>query len=437
MSIPTLQGLQTALSGLLADQQAIDVAGHNITNANTEGYSRQVAVLQTNEPMRIAALSPTNGEGGQLGTGVSVATYMRIRNTYLDAQYRTQNTGLGAASTQANELQQAQSAFDEPSTAGLSSQLSTFWSAWGELADDPSSEAAKVSVVSAGSQVADTLHEVNSQLETVQAQAAQQYTAITGPSGEVQADAKQIAQLNHQIKLSLQAKQQPNDLEDRRDLLLDKLSELGNITVTKEADGTDTVAFGNAAQPLVEGSEVNWPQALTSAAGGKLGALLELASPEGAIGKYRAALDEVAKTLAGSVNELHTATPFFTGTTAASIAVAVKASEVQTSKGGASGDNEVALALAGLRGGGAEQKYAALIAQVGSDVQSAKSDATNAQAVVSAVNDQRQSVSGVSLDEEMTSLITFQRGYQSSARALTSMDEMLDTLINHTGVVGL
>jgi flagellar hook-associated protein 1 FlgK len=437
MSIPTLQGLQTALSGLLADQQAIDVAGHNITNANTEGYSRQVAVLQTNEPMRIAALSPTNGEGGQLGTGVSVATYMRIRNSYLDAQYRTQNTGLGAASTQANELQQAQSAFDEPSTAGLSSQLSAFWSSWGELADDPSSEAAKVSVLSAGTQVADTLHEVNSQLETVQAQAAQQYTAIAGPSGEVQADAKQIAQLNHQIKLSLQAKQQPNDLEDRRDLLLDKLSELGNVTVTKEADGTDTVAFGNAAKPLVEGSEVNWPQALTSAAGGKLGALLELASPEGAIGKYRAALDEVAKTLAGSVNELHTSTPFFTGTTAASIAVAVKASEVQTSKSGAAGDNEVALAIAGLRGGGAEQKYAALIAQVGSDVQSAKSDQTNAQAVVSAVNDQRQAVSGVSLDEEMTSLITFQRGYQSSARALTSMDEMLDTLINHTGVVGL
>src|ERR1700722_10225081 len=282
MSIPTLQGLQTALSGLLADQQAIDVAGHNITNANTEGYSRQVAVLQTNEPMRIAALSPTNGEGGQLGTGVSVATYMRIRNTYLDAQYRTQNTGLGAATTQANELQQAQSAFDEPPSAGLSSQLSAFWSSWGELADAPSSEAAKVSVVSAGKQVADTLHEVNAQLEMVQ----------------VQADAKQIAQLNHQIKLSLQAKQQPNDLEDRRDLLLDKLSELGNITVTKEADGTDTVAFGNAAQPLVEGSEVNWPQALTSAAGGKLGALLELASPEGAIGKYRTSLDEVAKTLA-------------------------------------------------------------------------------------------------------------------------------------------
>jgi flagellar hook-associated protein 1 len=74
---------------------------------------------------------------------------------------------------------------------------------------------------------------------------------------------------------------------------------------------------------------------------------------------------------------------------------------------------------------------------VGSDVQNAHDDQTNAQAVVTAIGNQRQSVSGVSLDEEMTNLITFQRGYQASARTLTAMDEMLDTLINHTGVAGL
>jgi flagellar hook-associated protein 1 len=436
MSIPTLQGLQTALSGLIADQQAIDITGQNITNANTEGYSREVAVLQTNEPMRIAAISPTNGEGGQLGTGVSVASYQRIRNTYLDAQYRTQNTSLGAATTQAEELKQAQSAFDEPSSAGLATQLSAFWSAWGELADAPASEAAKVSVVNAGGQVAQTLAQVSAQLQTIQAQATQQYAAITGPSGEVQTDANEIAQLNQQIKLSLQAKQQPNELEDRRDLLLDKLSTLGSITVTQEADGTDTVAFGGAAEPLVQGSEVHWPQVLTPAAGGKLGELLELSSPEGALAHYQTGLDEVAATLAETVNA-HTTTPFFSGKTAATLAVAVEPAEVLAAKPGNSGGNEIALAVAGLRGGTAEQRYAALIAQVGSGVQSAESDQANAQAVVSAVQDQRQSVSGVSLDEEMTNLITFQRGYEASARALSSMDEMLDTLINHTGQVGL
>jgi flagellar hook-associated protein 1 len=437
MSIPTLQGLQTALSGLLADQQAIDVTGHNITNVDTPGYSRQVAVLQTNEPMHIPALSPDNGEGGQLGTGVSVATYQRIRNTYLDAQYRTQNAALGSATTQADELQQAQSSFDEPSTAGLATQMSAFWSAWGELANLPSSEAAKVAVVSAGVQLAGTLNQLSAQLQTIETQTAQQFAAITGPSGEVQSDATQIAQLNEQIKDAKLARQQPNDLEDRRDLLIDKLSELANVTVTTESDGTDTVSFGNAAKPLVQGAQVSWPQELTSAAGGKLGALLELSGATGPIAGLRKELDTVASQLAESVNGLHTSKPFFSGTTATTIAVAVKPSEVQTAEGKNPGGNEVARAIAGLRGGAAEQSYASLIARVGSDVQSAQSDQTNSQAVVTAISDQRQSVSGVSLDEEMTNLVTYQRGYQASARALTSLDEMLDTLINHTGAVGL
>ncbi len=433
MSIPTLQGLQTALSGLIAQQDAIDVTGNNITNANTEGYSRQTAVLQTKEPLHIAALSAVTGEGGQLGTGVTVATITRIRNTYLDAAYREHSTAAGAAGTQAEELQQAQSAFNEPSSTGLASQLSAFWSSWGKLADAPE-EPAKVGVVGAATQLTGSLHQLAAQLQSLEGQAAAQYAAIAGPTGEVAGDAAQIAELNHQIKLSLAAHQQPNELEDHRDLLLDKLSTLASVTVTREADGTDTVTFGNAPVPLVEGSTAHWPQALTAAAGGKLGALLELSSPTGALASYGAALNEVAKTLADSVNELHTATPFFTGTTAATIEVAVAPGEVQTSSEGAAGGNNVALAIAGLRGGAADQHYAALVAQVGTGVQNATTNQTNAQAVLAAVSNQRQSVSGVSLDEEMTNLITFQRGYQASARALNVMNEMLDTLINQSGL---
>ncbi len=430
MSIPTLQGIQTALSGLLAEQQAIDVTGNNITNANTEGYSRETAVLQTSEPLHIAALSSVTGEGGQLPTGVSVAGYTRIRNTYLDAEYRNQNTALGAANAQAEELQQAQSVFQEPSSSGLASRLSAFWSAWGELAESPSEEG-KVGVVSAATGLTDTLHQLAAQLQSVEGQATAQYAAITGPSGEVASDAEQLAKLNHQIKLSLQAHQQPNELEDSRDLLIDKLSSLASVTVTKEADGTDTVTFGNAALPLVEGATVNWPQALTAAAGGQLGALLGLT---GTLASYQSSLNEVAATLATSVNELHTATPFFKGATAATLEVAVTPAEVQTSTEGAPGANNVALEIAGLRGGAADQRYAALVEQVGAGVQNAKVNQTNSQAVLTAVSGQRQAVSGVSLDEEMTNLVTFQRGYQASAQALNVMDEMLNTLINQTGL---
>jgi flagellar hook-associated protein 1 FlgK len=437
MTIPTLQGLQTALSGLMAEQQAMDVTGNNVANANTEGYSRQRAILAPNMPITIPALSPLTGQGAQLGTGVGVETIERVRNAYLDSQYRTQNTALSGASTQFEELQQAQAALNEPSSSGIASQMSAFWSSWSSLANAPTSEAAKEAVVATGKQLASSLNQLSDQLNTIATQAGQQYASLAGESGQVRDYANQIAQLNGQIKLAEQSGQRPNDMLDRRDLLLDKLSSLANVTVSKQADGTDTVTFGNAAKPLVEGTTVTWPQALTSAAGGQLGALLGLTEPGGALTGYRTALDAVASTLAGSVNAIHTSTPFFTGTTAETIAVAVAPAGVQTSSTGAPGGNDVAIAIAGLRGGGADQGWSALIGHVGGTVAAAKDEATNLQTIVSAINAQRQSVSGVSVDEEMTNMISFQRGYQASARTLTAMDEMLETVIEHTGKAGL
>jgi flagellar hook-associated protein 1 FlgK len=436
MPIPSLQGLQTALSGLIAEQTAMDTTGNNIANANTEGYTRETALLEPQQPLTISALSSNTGLGAQLGTGVSVTTITRVRNDYLDAQYRSQNSSLSAATADAEVLEQAQSAFNEPSSAGIASQLSNFWSAWNSLATSPTSEAAKEAVVAAGEQLATTVNQLSGQLATISSQVSEQYEALTGPSGEVASIAEQVAQLNGQIKLSEEAGTPPNEMLDRRDLLLDKLSSLANITVTEEPDHTDTVSFGEAAKPLVEGTKVNWPQELTESSGGRLGALLALRGPQGALTQLQTGLDGVAQTLASTVNE-HLAKPFFSGVGAATLAVAVKSAEVQASGTEFAGDNKVAQAIAALRGGAAEQDYAALVEKVGNDVQTAKNDESNLQTTVTAISDQRQSVSGVSLDEEMTNLITFQRGYQASARTLTAMSEMLETLIEHTGVVGL
>jgi flagellar hook-associated protein 1 FlgK len=437
MGIPTLQGLQTALSGLLAEQQAMDITGHNIANANSEGYSREVAVLAPNHPIEIAALSNITGEGGQLGTGVGVETYERIRNSYLDAQYRAQNGALSSASTQAEELAQAQGVFNEPSSSSLASSLSSFWSAWTSLASSPTSEAAKQGVVAAGQRLASSFNQISAQLATIAAQAEGQYAARTGPSGEVSNYAHQIAELNGQIRLAEQSGQQPNQMLDRRDQLIDKLSALAQVTVTHQEDGTDTVTFGNAAKPLVEGTTVNWPQVLTPAAGGQLGALLGLTAPGGGFASYQAGLDGVAAKLAETVNALHTSTPFFSGNTAATIAVAVTPAQVQTSSTPAAGGNDVALEIAALRGGAADQAYSSLIERVGSDVQTAQDEHANLQTTLTAIANQRQSVSGVSLDEEMTNLMANQRAYQASARTLTGLDEMLETLIEHTGKAGL
>jgi flagellar hook-associated protein 1 FlgK len=436
MPIPSLAGLQTALSGLIAEQTALDTTGNNIANANTEGYSRETALLEPNEPLTIPAISSQTGRGAQLGTGVSVTTITRIRNTYLDAQYRTQNSALSAASTESEVLTQAQAAFNEPSTAGIASQMSNFWTAWNTLAGAPGNEAAQEAVVAAGKQLTSVFKQLSAQLATISSQAGEQYNALTGPLGEVENAANQIAQLNGQIKLSEEAGQPPNAMLDRRDELLDKLSSLANITVTEAPDHMDTVTFGEAAKPLVDGTTVNWPQTLTESAGGQLGALLALTGPTGALTGLQTGLDSVAETLANTVNE-HLTTPFFSGTTAATLAVAVKPSEVQASGTKAVGGNEVARAIAALRGGAAEQGYAALVEKVGSDVRTAGDEQSNLQTTVTAISDQRQGVSGVSLDEEMTNLITFQRGYQASARTLTAMSEMLETLIEHTGVVGL
>jgi flagellar hook-associated protein 1 FlgK len=197
------------------------------------------------------------------------------------------------------------------------------------------------------------------------------------------------------------------------------------------------VSFGNAAKPLVEGTTVDWPQTLTASAGGKLGALLSLTGETGRLASLQTSLDHVAETLASSVNALHTSTPFFSGTTAATLTVAVTSAQVQASSSKAAGGNEVAEKIAALRGGSAEQAYSALVEQLGNSVQTSQGEEANLQTTLTAIGNQRESVTGVSLDEEMTNLISFQRGYQASARTLTAMDEMLETLIEHTGVAGL
>lgn len=439
MGIPTLQGLQTALSGLMANQDSLDVTGQNIANANTPGYSRQTAALQTREPLHIAALSPTTGEGAQLGTGVGVETVVRIRDSYLDSEYRTDNSAMGAASTLAETLEQVQSALEEPSSSGLSSQLSTFWSSWNDLADSPNSAAAREAVIAAGGQVANTIKQLSAQISAAAGEVGERYETLMGASGEVHSDAEQIAQLNTQIKISEQAGQPPNELLDRRDELIDQLSKLAQVSVSEGEDGVDTVSFGGSAEPLIEGGAVNWPPTLTASSGGELGALLSLSGPEGRLAELQEKLNVVTEALAGSVNALQP-TAFFSfsaGAAAASIEVSASAEQIRAGAEGEPGANNLALALAGLRGGEAEQLYTAFVTGIGSDVQAARAGEANAEAMLSAISAQRESVSGVSLDEEMTNLMTFQRGYEASARVLTAMDSLLETLIEHTGTVGL
>lgn len=432
-------GLQTSLRGLLAHQQALDVTGHNVANANTPGFSRQEAVLRTTLPYLLPNNSVNTGAGAQLGSGVDVQEIRRIRDRFLDLQYRAQQMNLGDAAARTRSLDQVELAFAEPTDDGLALQLARFWDAWSDLANAPENAGARTALVTTAKTLAAAFATVHEQLTMVAQQAQEEYDALTGPNGEVANIAGELAQLNRAIGDAVARGQQPNDLLDRRDLLLDKLAELGQVSVVDVGDNRLQIDFGGVT--LVDPSTADgytWPQTLTTP-GGKLGALLDLASPTGPALSYRAELDAVVAELVRSVNALHTRTPFFdpAGTTADTIAVVATEATVQTGSGTASGENDVAQAIARLRGGRADELYEALIARIGTELQAARRAETTARSLVDAIEDRRQSVAGVSLDEEMTNLIRFQRAYEASARAMTTIDEMLETLINRTGRVGL
>jgi len=428
VTIPSFTGLQTALSGLEAAQAAITTTGENIANANTAGYTRQTVQTAATAPLNIAS---QNG-GIQVGTGVTITDVSRIRNQFLDVQYRAQNSATSNANSNASELGQVQTALNEPSDSGLQSVMGKFWSAWSSLASSPTSAAAQQAVVDAGQTLASTFNAVYSQMQTVQSQASQQYASLTGPNGQVAQDAQQIATLNQQIAQATQAGVSPNTLLDQRDKAIDDLSSLAQISVSTGSNGAVTINFGDAASPLVSGTTVTWPQTLTSASGGQLGSLLNMSSSTGPIGTFMSSLDGVANQVISSVNALQPSSPFFTGTGAGSIAVSATASTLQTSSSSTSGP-DLATAIGNLANGPADQAYASFVGQVGSGVAAAQSTQSTQQAVLTAVSNQRQSVSGVSLDEEMTNLIQYQQAYQASARVMNAINSTLDTLINSVG----
>jgi len=441
MPISSFYGLQTSLRGLLAQQRALDVSGHNIANANTPGFSRQEA-LMTASPAYVVPAATATGAGAHLGTGVDVIQYRRVRDQFLDLQYRAQASRLGYESARSEQLDRVEVALAEPSENGIASQLAAFWDAWSDVANAPQDMAARTALVEQGNTVGESFKTVIGQLELVAAQASEEYTRLAGAGGEVDMIARELAALNTTISKFVSAGDSPNDLYDRRDLLVDQLSKLGRVSVTDSTDGMIEIAFGDAAEPIVSDGTVNWPQPLADP-DGRLGALRDVFKPGGSVEQYREALDGVAGGLVEAVNTLHRSggADFFAvtpGDEAASLRVAVTPQGVVAGASGFAGDNAIALEMAKLRGNaGIDGAYRSFVARVGTEVRQAHTQEANAQALSDAVDGRRQSISGVSLDEEMSNLIRFQRGYQASSRAMSTMDEMLDVLINRTGRVGL
>ena len=449
MPISSFYGMQTSLRGLIAQQRMLDTTGHNIANASTVGYSRQEATLSASLALQIQAAGSANQTGAHLGSGVDVVGFRRIRDTFIDAQYRAQNTSLSDWKARTDSLDNAELSLAEPGDTGINAQLTKFWKSWSDLVNSPNDDAAKQAVVQQAQGLTDSIHSVRSQMVAAQESANGQYGAIAGPGGEVSKIASEIAGLNTAISSFVVNGDFPNDLMDRRDVLLDQLSQYGRISVEQLDGGSTNVSFVDGTTgttyPIVADQTASWtgPPAGGWSPGGQMGGLLAVgSSPGGSIDGYLATIDSFTNSLASSVNGAYGGAFFTTGAPAGatiSVSAPILAAPASITSGtGGSGSSDLALAVSALKGNAAiDGAYKAFVGKVGGDLNEATRMQANAQVLTDSVENRRQSVAGVSMDEEMSNLVRFQRAYQASARAMSTMDEMLDVLINRTGRVGL
>ncbi|NME95919.1 flagellar hook-associated protein FlgK [Clostridium cochlearium] len=235
--------LHVGKSGIFANQRSIDVTSHNIANANTEGYSRQRAELQTERPFCTPSMNNAAG-AGQLGRGVNVADINRIRDTFLDYQVRIELGVQGKYAGRHKFLNEIENIFNEPSETGISTLLGNFFDGWQELSKQPHSSNARTVVAEQSKALTDELNHLYGQLHKLKDNAK---TSIRQDLNDVNSILDQMERLNEEIIQVTAAGQKPNDLLDRRDLLLDKLSAKFGINIEKKGlNGIDVNTKGDA-----------------------------------------------------------------------------------------------------------------------------------------------------------------------------------------------
>lgn len=529
--ISTFMGLETSKRGLTTAQQALYTTGHNVANANTPGYSRQRLNLNPTDGFPSPGLNSPKVPG-QLGTGVEAGSVQRIRDSFLDTQYRTQNSKLGYYSSQTESLSKMEEIMNDPTESGLLSTMNKFWNALEDLTVYTDNTAARSVVASTGEAVADTLNYYYNSLTNVQEDIRYQMGV---KEQEINSLISNINELNSSISRIEPNGFLPNDLYDQRDVLVDKLSKLVNVKVTNVMPDNYGIANRAIAEGLYnieliqeDGASYPNPINLISVDGttgksttavvdvttttegsvsgvvigdmtltdykfaGELAGLIESAGyviyntdgtskvdSKGNIlieGTYPTMLQKLNNMTEAFVNEFNyiheqgyaldkpspsTGVKFFEiedGKAAATIKVNSAILEdpsmiaAASQPGGAAGDNNNAHKLAEIKSkdfkteyeyyknptntlpngltGSFDDYYSGIIGNLGVQSASAQKNQGNTKILADSVEQNRQSVSAVSLDEEMTDMIKFQQAYNASARMITVIDELLDKLIN-------
>ena len=447
-----------ARTGLIASQRAVEAAGNNISNANTPGYSRQRVDLVNGDPVQLANY--------EAGTGVRVAGIDRVRDSLLDASVRNASASGTGFGQKLFLLEGVEASLSEPGNSGLGAALDRFWGAWGDLANDPSSSSARLAVRATGEQVAASFHRIDNAISSAKTSGAERLNISVNELNQLSAE---VAELNREIQGAEAGGGQAPALRDRRDLALDRMSEIAGVEIISRSDGTvaahlngRVVVDGGTARPLSV-TVTGGVYAVETASGpinapgnGGIGTLLQVLNTD--LPALESDLDQLANAVVTEVNTLHntgtnpngnTGVDFFdpVGVTAGSINIgAVIAGDAQeiaagTPDGGGlyqAGENDVALGLADLRNasvatlGGATitASYGDYVSDLGLSVFDARQGQEAQDALKFQAEIRRSEVSGVSIDEEMIDLIRFQQSYTAAARMVTTADEMLQTIVN-------
>lgn len=471
--------LNTANKGLTSQQTALHTVGHNIANANTRGYSRQRVDMQADLAFRYHGV-------GQLGTGVRMSGISRSVSLHINRQLRDELGNLSNYGARSEALDQLEMIFNEPSKSGLNYNLGEMFTSWTQLSENPELEASKSVVVEKSKTVADTITDMGNRINNVKSGINEE---MDGSIQEFNKSLEQLETLNEQI-VSIGLKGEvPNDLLDKRDLLIEDMGNITNLDASFDKYGRVTVKIGSE-------------EILSAKDGKKLELRLEddstisLVDLDGNItksdttdiirsGSLKGHLDGLedanrsledlktfTKTLSDAINLVHSDggkdIDFFEFEETPD-GFKLKVNQeliddpglVNASKnvGGPSGDGSRAQAIAKLQdakldfaGGNLEYdedsmsiknsaggktikgQHGSIVTNIGVLKKHSDDMIDNQLLVSQQIYMKKESVSGVSMNEEVTDMIKFQQSYNANAKVISVVSEMLDTLINRTGV---
>ena len=447
-------GLRIGLSALQSHKRALDVAGQNLANVNTVGYSRQTTNLSSVDAKITSAIHSTWSQTGQ---GVEVVDVSRMQDRFLEARSLVEHSTQASMSRTQAALSRVELGFNEPSNDGLAAQIADFQAAWDDVANRPEDSGARQQVIDRAQTMATGLRKISSDLASVRTSNLTELGAVIGDVNDITV---QIARLNRQIQIAnASGSGDANGLADQRDELVRQVSEKIGATTRPGENGTVDVFIGGQqlvrdvtaeqlrvvvdSTPAQNASVVFASNGGTAAVGGDAGGLIGVVND--LIPSLRTKVSDVATTIATEVNSIHNTGFDLNGAAGGEVFVfgaggievnsAIAGNPKLLAASSASGvtrDGSIAAKLAAVTVG--QSAYTSLVAKVGSETASLNRQLATQKAVTTQVDAARDSASGVNLDEEMVSMVAIQHAYEAASKFISVVDSMLDTLINGMGV---